>query len=379
MKAFTRVLLKLFLFLLVVAAAACGAIGWRTYQRSKPEYIMDRYLSLLLEDDSAKAFELLDQSESDPMTAEEFAEALQGKQYGLSAAYTVEEKETRADDNGNEYVDFYAEFQDAEGSVQLAEDLTVRKQAKAAFGIFDQWKVLAGHCMVNDLEITVPTGAQVYLDNQPLDAAWIARDGVPAAFDRYRIPSQLPGRKNLVIRHPVLESVNTTLDTNDGNQNYSAQMILKKSAQDACLELGISALKQLYAGAVKEDAGELTLFDACTKKAKKFVKNQGAAFHQENRAFQSVAVSKFVPQYGNPVYAEGEDGAITVELTLGYHYLLREDVTADTGETQEDGTPVQETKRDSRSGDSTAKFVMAFRAGAWDIDSLEVPMISGNE
>ena len=76
MKAFMRVLLKLILFCLVVALAAGGAVGFRTYQRSAPDYIIDRYLSLLLEDDSEKAFELLDQSEEDPMTAEKFAEAL---------------------------------------------------------------------------------------------------------------------------------------------------------------------------------------------------------------------------------------------------------------------------------------------------------------
>ncbi len=379
MKAFMRVLLKLILFCLVVALAAGGAVGFRTYQRSAPDYIIDRYLSLLLEDDSEKAFELLDQSEEDSMTAEEFAEALQGRQYGLCAAYTVEEVTKRTDDNGNEYVDFHAEFKDAEDAVQFAEELTVKKQAKAAFGVFDQWKVLSGHCMVKDLEITVPAGAQVYLDNQPADASWITRDGVPASFDRYRIPSMLPGRKSLVIRHPALESVNTTLDTNDGNQDYSAQMILKRSAQDECLELGITALKQLYAAAVKEDAGELTVFDACKEQAESFVKSQGGAFHQENRVFQSVAVSRFAPQYGNPVFTEGEDGAITVEMTLGYHYLLREDVTADTEETQEDGTPIQETKRDSRSDDLTATFLLAYRDGAWSIAGADVPLIEGNE
>ena len=377
MKAFTRVLLKLTLFLLIVAAAACGAIGWRTYQRGAPDYIMDQYLSLLVDGNDAKAYGLLDQSEDDKMTQDEFEEAVKGKQYGLCASYTAQELEKRTDNNGNEYVDFHAEFRNAEDAVQSEENFTVKKQAKAAFGVFDQWKVLSGHCMVKDLEITVPAGSELYLDSRPVDAAWITRDGVPSSLDRYRIPSLLPGKVSLVIRHPVLESVNTTLDTNEGSQDYSAQMALKKSAQSECMELGISALKQLYAGAVKEDAGELGLFDACAKKAKKFVKNQGSAFHKEDRAFQSVAVSKFAPEYGTPVFAEGEDGAITVEMKLGYHYLLREDVTTDTEETQEDGTPVQETKRDSRSGDSSATFSMTYQNGAWSIASIDVPLIQG--
>lgn len=377
MKAFTRILLKLILFLLIVAAAACGAVGWRTYQRSAPDYIMDQYLSLLIDGEDGKAFRLLDQSEEDGMTQEEFAEALKGKQYGLCASCEAQELEKRTDNNGNEYVDFHAEFKDAEGAVQSEENFTVKKQAKAAFGVFDQWKVLSGHCMVKDLEITVPTGSEVYLDTQPAATEWIVRDGVPYSLDRYRIPSLLPGKLSLIIRHPVLESVNTTLDTNEGSQDYSAQMALKKSAQSECMELGISALKQLYAGAVKEDAGELGLFDACAKKAKRFVKKQGDVFHEEDRVFQSVAVSRFAPEYGSPVFAEGEDGAITVEMKLGYHYLLREDVTTDTEETQEDGTPVQETKRDSKSGDSAATFSMTYQNGAWSIASIDVPLIQG--
>lgn len=376
MKAFTRVLLKLFLLLLVIAVAAGGAVGWRTYQRSAPDYTMDRYLSLLINGDDKKAYELLDQSEEELITAEEFSEALQGKQYGLIASYTAQELGDRTDNNGSEYVDFRVEFKDAEGTVQSEENFTLKKQAKAALGFFDQWKVLSGHCMVKDLEITVPTGSEVYLDAQLMDAGWITRDDVPSSLDCYRIPSILPGKQSLVIRHPILESINTTLDTNAGNQDYSAQMTLKKSAQNECLELGISALKELYAGAVKQDAGGLTLFGACAKKAKKFVRNQGKAFHKENSAFQSVAVSKFAPEYGTPVFAEGGDSAITVEVKLGYHYLLREDVTADTEETQEDGTPVQETKRDSSAGDSAATFSMIYQNGAWSIASIEVPLIS---
>lgn len=377
MKAFTRVLLKVILFLLVVAVAAGGAVGWRTYQRSAPDYIMDQYLSLLVDGNDEKAYKLLDQSEEEGMSSEEFAEALKGKQYSLCASCTAEELQKRTDNDGNEYVDFHVEFKNAEDAVQSEENFTVKKQAKAAFGVFDQWKVLSGHCMVKDLEITVPAGAELYLDNQPAPADWINRDGVSSSVDRYRIPSLLPGKKSLVIRHPIFESVNTTIDTNEGNQDYSAQMTLKKSAQSECLELGVSALKQLYAGAVKEDNGALDLFDACAKQAKQFVKKQGNAFHKENHSFQSVAVSKFTPEYGTPVFAEGENGAITVEMKLGYHYLLREDVTANTEETQEDGTPVQETKRDSSSGDSSATFTMTYQNGAWSIASIDVPLIQG--
>ncbi len=391
MKAFLRIMLKVFLLLLIIAAAAGGAVGWRTYQRSEPGYIMGQYLTLLLDNETEKAYELLDQSEGTVMSAAEYAEALSGKQYSLNASYTSDELEKRVDNDGNAYADFHVEFKDAEGNVQLTEEFTTKKQPKAAFGIFDQWKVLSEHCMVKNLEITVPTGAQVYLDSQPADTAWIARDGIPYSLDCYRIPSLLPGKKNLVIRHPAFESINTTLDTNAGSQDYSSQMVLKKSAQSECMELGISAIKQLYAAAVKEKTKDLDLFAACQEQAEQFVKDQGSEFHKENHTFQSTAVSKFVTTYGAPVFTEGEDGTITVQLTLGYHYLVSEDVTTavndaqedstaeEADETQEDSTVEQETERTQSSGDNTATFVMAYRQGAWSIASADVPVIKGNE
>ncbi len=389
MKAFTRILLKLILLLLIIAAAAGGAVGWRSYQRSKPGYVIDQYLAALIENDSKKAFELLDQSEEASMSEAEYAEALAGKQYSLSSSYTLDETQKRADSNGSEYVDFQVEFKDAEDKTQLAEEFTVKKQSEAAFGIFDRWKVLSGHCMVKNLEITVPAGAQVYLDTQPADSAWIVRDNVPYSLDCYRIPGMLPGKKSLVVRHPVLESVNTTLDTNEGNQDYSAQMTLKRSAQSECMELGISALKQLYAAAVKEKTEGLDLFASCMEQAEQFVKEQGGEFHKEDHTFQSAAVSKFVTSYGMPVFTEGEDGAITVQLTLGYHYLVSEDVIAaedeqddgaTDGEDAQDGEAQgRELERRQASGDSTATFVMAYRQGAWSIASADVPVIKGNE
>ena len=175
MKAFGRFLLKFFILLLVIAAASGGAIAWRTYQRSEPEYIMNQYLAHLIDGDTEKAFDLLDQSEEALMDKEEYAQALEGKQYGLNVSYSSSEVGRRTDNGGIEYADFHVEFKDAEEAVRLEEDFTVKKQAKAALGVFDQWKVLSGHCMVKNLAITVPTGAEVYLDNQPADEAWITR------------------------------------------------------------------------------------------------------------------------------------------------------------------------------------------------------------
>lgn len=380
MKVFGRIIVKLMVVLLIAAAAAAGAVGWRTYQRSDPGYIMDQYLTCLIDNDSRKAYGLLDQSGEAVMTQAQYEEALTGKRYSLSSEFTVSELQKRTDNDGNEYVDFHAEFKSASGETQLEDDFVVKKQEGASFGMFDRWKVMSGHCMVKDLRITVPAGSQVYLDNEPLDPLWIVRDDIPLSRDCYRIPSLAPGRKSLVIRHSELEAVNTTIDTNNGDQDYCAQMTMKRAAQEECESLAVSALKQFYAAAVKEKTDALEdVFKACLDQAKQSAQRQGRQFHRENSVFQGVGISEFVPQYGDLVYAEGEDSALTVEVTLKYHYAIREDVTEDTGEVYDDGTPIQETVRNTDSGDSTARFVMAYRDGAWSVETAEIPLIPTSE
>lgn len=376
MKVWQRVIIKVFIFLLVVAAAGGGIAGWRAYQQSTPEYAMNRYLTLLIEDSGDKAYSLLDQSEEAFLSSGEYASVLEAKKYGLYSSYKVEELETRRDSDGHEYMDFRAEFMDADDAVQATEEFIVKKQSEAAFGIFDKWKVMSGHCMVKNFLLTVPAESEVYLNGEKADSAWITQDGVSPSRDCYQIPSLLPGTASLVIRHPALESVNTTLDTTAGNADFSDKMPLKEAAKSECLETGINALKQPYAGAVTEKTKNLDeLLEGCMEEAKKFVKDQGAQFNQEGSVFKNAAISEFKTEFGDLVFSDEENGMITTEMTLTYHYAVQEDVTTDTEEYDEEGNPVQETNTNSDSGDNTAKFTMAFYDGGWHITAMEIPKI----
>lgn len=379
MKVWKRVLIKSVIFLLIVAVAGGGAASFRAYRQSTPEYAADKYMTCLIENDAKKAYVLLDQSE-DKLTQKEYEAALKAKKYSLYSSFKMDEQEKRRDNEGNEFIDYRVKFLDAAGETKAEEEFTVRRQDKAVLGIFDTWKVMARHCMIKDFQITVPTGAQLYLNNVKADAGWIVRDGVSPSYDCYEIPSLLPGEISVTVRHAAFESVNTTLDTSEKSVDYTEKMTLKTSAQDTCKELAVKALKQLYAAAAKnekEASGEI--FDTCKKDAKKFVKNQGSTLHQEGRVFKNAGISDFTAQFKDAVFTENEDGAIEVEMTFSYHYVVREDVMEDTGEVLEDGTPVQQEHTGERSGDNMAKFVMSFADGAWKIVSLEVPVIPHSE
>ncbi len=391
MSVWKRVFIKTVILAFVIVLFGGGAAGWQAYRQSTPEYAADQYIALLIENSGEKAYTLLDQSEDAAMTPEEYEAALSEKKYSLSSSYTISGSEKRRDQSGNEYVDYRTEFKDAEGAVQMEETFTVKKQTDLLFGVFDQWKVLSGHCMVKDFVLTVPAGAEVYLDGRKAEASWLVRDGVLPSYDCYQIPSLLPGRISLSIRHPAFDSVNGTLDPLDGNAEYGEKMTLGQAAQDVCKELGIKALKQLYSCAAREKTEDLEeLLAECSDAATAFVEAQGQEFHKDSAVFKSAGITDFAVQFGTPAFTGEATGAITVPVKLSYRYIMRENVSSEPSEEEqgdeegteetdterpENGNVVQEGETRVMSGDNNAEFVMAWHHGAWHIASMEVPVI----
>lgn len=376
MKVWKRILIKTVILAAVIAVSGGAAASYQAYRQSSAEYAVNHYLTLLIDNDQSKAYACLDQSEAEEMTADLYEKALDAKKYSLYSSYEVSQSEKRHDNGGNEYVDYHAQFKNAAGEVKAEEDFTVKKQAEQVWGLFDHWKVLSTHCMVKDFVLTVPTGAEVYIGGQMADAGWIDRGAAQSACDSYNIPMLIPGSTSLVIRHPILESVNGMLDTEAGSADYTDKMQLKESAQSACKELGVKFLKAVYTSAVKEktEDSEHVLADV-SKEAEKLIKDQEAGFHPEDAAFHSVGISNFAAQFGEPVFTDDSNGAIQTEMTFSYHYGLQEDITVDAEELQEDGTPVTGTETVNTDGDATAKLTMSYYDNAWHISAFEMPLI----
>ena len=160
MKVLMRLFVKVLLLILVIAGAGGGACAWQAYRQSAPEAVVDRYLMCLIENDAENAYKLLDQSESTAMSSEEYAGALEAQDYILYSGYKIREGVVRRDSSANEYVDYHVEFLNAADEVKQEEEFTVKKQEDSILGIFDCWRVMAQHCLVQDYKITVPAGAE---------------------------------------------------------------------------------------------------------------------------------------------------------------------------------------------------------------------------
>ncbi|MCD8396043.1 MAG: hypothetical protein LUD12_02460 [Lachnospiraceae bacterium] len=411
MKVFRRLMIKFIILVLVVVVFGGFSYLVHYYPQSVPESALEEYLSLLVASDTEKAYEQLDQSENTQMTLEEYETAVLSKKYVLCDSYQVEEISSRQGTNGDSYVDYHVEFLDTSGTVLVEEDFTVKKQAEEILGLMPQWKVLASHCMVTNLQVTVPAGSTVYLDGEEVGTSWLVEEDVSASKDCYEIPSLLAGTVNVVIRNPILESFEATLETADGDVDYCEQMTLRESAMSACEELAVVALKQIYKAAVlegvsaedtedaepdsesTEDTDALdesgntekmedelaTLFASCLDDVIEIVENQSEEFYREDTVshpeFKSVGIYDYEAEFEEPSYSDEESGAITTVMTFTYRYIVRNTERVETGEIWADGTNAWEYQTVPYTGKATAEFSLSWYDEEWHIDSVTLPVI----
>ena len=374
MKVVRRIIIKILILLFVVAVGSGCAAAYQGQRQSTPGYAIDRYLTLLIDNNSEKAYSLLDETDGIRLSKTEFLDAVSAKKYSLYASFQAVAQEKRRDSAGNEYADYHVEFLNAADEVQTEEDFTLKKQTEQRFGMFDEWQVLPSHCIIRNFQLQVPAGSSVYLDSVEADTSWMTREKNSPVMT-CTVPQLIPGEKSLTIRHPILESVNTTVDPSEEFADYTAKMPLKKSAQDECKELGVAVLKSLLTASVKETKSEIgDSFSDCREEAEEFVKQEGELLHREDSEFKSIAVSAFAAQFGDLVFSE-ENGSIQTEMTFSYHYRIKRDITTvSEDQVQDDGTPLEIVETVEDTGNSTAKMTMEYLDGSWKVASLEIPV-----
>ncbi|MCC8107404.1 MAG: hypothetical protein LIO99_15640 [Clostridiales bacterium] len=411
MKVFRRILLKLVILILVIVLFGGAAYVVHYWPQSSPGGALEAYLELLIENDTEKAYERLDQTESTVLSQTEYESAVQAWKYALCDSYRIEEISTRQGTNGESYADYHVEFLDSSEEVQLECDITLKEQSDAILGMLDQWKVLPDHCMVKNLRVTVPVGSTLYLDGEEADSAWIvsaepeaaeeteeseATDGAEesdttdeaddadASKVCYEIPGLLPEKVSVVVRHPILESLEVTLDPLDGDVDYCDSMDWKESAGSSCMEIAVSALKQIYTAAVTGETEKLDeLFSECQDAVTAIVESQSEEFYRENETthpeFESVGIYGYEADFEAPVYTNDENGAITATMTFTYHYIVRNRERVETGDIWADGENAWEYQTVPYTGEAIAEFVLSYYEDEWHIETVTLPVIPESE
>ncbi|MCD7746244.1 MAG: hypothetical protein LUI13_13365 [Lachnospiraceae bacterium] len=386
MKVFRRILIKIILLALVIAAAGCAACLVHGYPMSQPESALKEYLSLVMAGDTETAYERLDQSEGTELSLDVYELAMLEKKYALYESIQIEEVSSRAGTDGESYADCHVEFLDEDGVAWLEDDFTLKKQEESVLGLMDQWKVLSDHCLITNLQVTVPAGSTLYLDGEEAEASWIVTEEAESSKTTYEIPSLLPGEAAVAVRNPILQSLDTRLDPSDGDVDYSDQMAtLKESAESACEELAVAALKAIYVAAVTGETDELeTVFgEECLSDAETIASEQGLEFYQEDEVthaeFESVGIYDYDAVFSNAELTNDENGAISTILTFSYHYNVQNGERVETGEIWADGENAWEWQTVSHTGEATAQFTMSYYEEEWHITSVTLPVIPASE
>ncbi len=421
MKVFRRILIKLVILVLVIVLFGGAAYVAHYWPLSSSQGALEEYLTLLIENNTEEAYEWLDQSESTMLTQTEYETAVKAWKYALYDSYSMEAISTRQGTNGESYADYHVEFLNVSGEVQLECDITLKEQPDEILGMIDQWKVLPDHCMVSGLQVTVPTGSTLYLDGEEADSSWIGlsdeieisegseasddthdtydtddtndtndTDNTDAAADTgalkvcYVLPDLLPQTVSVVVRHPILESLEVTLDPLDGDVDYCGSMGWKESANSSCMELAVAALKQIYTAAVTGETDDLDeMFSACLEDVTEIVESQSEEFYRENEVthpeFESVAIYDYEADFEDPVFADGEDSAIIATMTFTYHYVVRNTERVETGDIWADGENAWEYQTVPYTGEAAAEFVLSWYEDEWHIESVTLPVIPESE
>ncbi len=386
MKVFRRILIKTIVLALVIAAAGCAAFLVHGYLTSRPESALEEYLSLVMAGDTETAYERLDLSEGTELSLDVYELAMLEKKYALYETVQMEEVSSRAGTGGESYVDYHVEFLDEDGVAWLEDDFTLKKQEESVLGLMEQWKVLSDHCLITYLQVTVPTGSTLYLDGEVADASWIVTEDAGTSRTIYEIPSLLPGDTAVVVRNPILQSLETGLDPSDGDVDYTDQMVtLKGSAESACKELAVAALKAIYVAAVTGETDGLddVFEEGCLSDAEEIASEQGTEFYLEDEVthaeFESVGIYDYDAVFADAEFTDDENGSISTILTFSYHYNVQNGERVETGEIWADGENAWEWRTVSHTGEAMAQFTMSYYEDAWHITSVTLPVIPETE
>lgn len=379
MKVWKRILIKLIILLAVVLISGGGAAFYQAYRQSSAEDAMERYLACLIDNDQKMAYDFLDQSEDGELSREQYQEALSAKKYSLYASYELKEVNERRDSQGREYVDYQVTFLNLDGEKKAEETLTAKKQKDAVYGIFEHWKVLSNHCLVKEFYLTAAADSEVYLNGQLADSSMIRNEDGENAKDTYLFENMIPGSYEAVIRHPVLEAIEAEVNTESERVDYTEQVQWKPSAKAACEELGIQYLKALYTSAVKEKKQDSeSVMKYAEKMSEKLITQQAEKFHADGITFKSAAISGFQAEFSAPEFSEKEN-ELKTEMTLRYHYVVKQDVERETDETDEEGTPILEKETVTATGDAQAAMTIVYQDGTWKITAVKMDLIPGQE
>ena len=301
---------------------------------------------------------------SDPLRV---AENYFAEEAGMNG-YKVEIGE-RSLNEQNQFVQEYTFSYTADGS-EVSRKVHMVQQNEKKYGLFEQWVLTDAQEETRDLELIAPAGVQVLINGIAPDADSVKTDanlspgvvcyvlqGVPAENSKIQV-NGLP-----------FDPYEGTLDTSSSVADIRDQLVVGENAQIQMLEIGKSAIYELFTAVVEnkqvEDLGDVFANAANRENLFKAVKSN--LYKDGVLQIESLSFEGFEANFGEVYYpGKEEESYIGIEMMLSYTCIYEPLAGEELAEGETEGTTAESVKKE-------AVFYFKYKDGKCVASSIEVP------
>lgn len=318
-----------------------------------PERIARGYFQAVMEADAGKAYGCVDVADT-PFTRRDDFEAFWRDAYSKQDVYNYTVEELGAADGGAMERTYCISYYLRGDSQPHSMDVTVVKDSRKEFLLFDRYRVLPNFLAVN-YEIAVPSGSTVTLNGEALvdPDTW-------GGAQVYRLPALFQKPYELSVSHPLGGALTETVYPVSGDVYSCGGLVYSEQTRGAVYEQAVGQLKTILACALadQETMGDIALASDGDASEQYALLRGDLVNVAEGTGFYKFELTETADEsYEQQFSADG----MYYECSLSFRY--------DYGRLYKRGDAVESEERSSSGG---AVLWYAYEDGQWKLAQLNV-------
>lgn len=328
-------------------------IGNNTYSAKA---VASDYFKAVHNNDWDTAYDMLDISESEFINKDLYIKAMSDKADARVSKYAVKITDENSVE-ANASVVYRATGTDGSGT----DEFTLNRQKGRQFLLFKSWKVSSSSVIAKDFQISVPKGAELYMDGELVDESYISDDdGYNVS---YIIPKLFKGEHTLNIAAGDYKSNVEKYDVTYDNDYYGISSVnIDEKSQKEIIDTAYGYLEQIIdASTGGKQFTEIE--DIFTEDAKEDAANEYDSYfahyfypYTNDDGITAVTLTKVKADVNDYYFNNGK-----LEFFITFDYHVKNDGVAKDWWTGE-------LKNGTNEGDETSSMSLVYEDGKWLMD-----------
>lgn len=222
--------------------------------------VAERYFIAVANDDWNQAYQMLELDESDFINEESYEKMVKENQLPKITSYVVGNKKIISGKQLGTTVEI--KYRSKGDSSDSTYTVSLNKQPKKRFLLFDDWMVSTDSIISKDVCIRVPQGAKVQLDGNELPSSYITKK--EDNLDTYVIPALFSGIHNVKAAMEGMEDDNGKFNTMNSGEYVVRSMQPSQETMDELIRIAGEDMQKVYSAALHGDSFS-TIADLYTK------------------------------------------------------------------------------------------------------------------